>query len=138
MNEAQKNAIREADNYLKAAGLMAYSEMQTAPRGVTIITSQAIDKIVYEHTKLNPNQADDQDLLAGIRKAILALTASPPALAGMSDAEIVGAIIESGGSALEGLPSNWDAGDIAVSPAQLVSGVRAITAQGAQGGEAAK
>ena len=81
MNEAQKNAIREADNYLRAAGLTTYSEMQTTPRGVTIITSRAIDKIVYEHTKLNPNQADYQDLLAGIRKAILALTTSQPAQA---------------------------------------------------------
>lgn len=87
MNEAQRNAIREADNYLKAAGLTTYSEMQTPPRGVTIITSRAIDKIVYEHTKLNPNQADDQDLLAGIRKAILALTTSHPAPE-VSDAEI--------------------------------------------------
>lgn len=28
MSEAQKNAIREADNYLKAAGLKTYSELQ--------------------------------------------------------------------------------------------------------------
>lgn len=28
MNEAQKNAIREADNYLKAAGLVTYSELK--------------------------------------------------------------------------------------------------------------
>lgn len=29
MNEAQKNAIREADNYLKAAGLTPYSELRS-------------------------------------------------------------------------------------------------------------
>lgn len=31
MNEAQKDAIREADNYLKAAGLPTYSELFARP-----------------------------------------------------------------------------------------------------------
>lgn len=37
-----------------------------------------IDRIVYEHTKLNPNQADDQTLLAGIRSAVSAILALRP------------------------------------------------------------
>lgn len=40
MNDVQKNAIREANNYLKAAGLTAYSELTKAAQ-------QAIES--YDH-----------------------------------------------------------------------------------------
>lgn len=37
-----------------------------------------IERIVYEHTKLNPNQADDVELLTYIRKAVRAILALRP------------------------------------------------------------
>lgn len=51
-----------------------------------------IDRIVYEHTKLNPNQADDQTLLAGIRSAVSAILALRPQAVPMNQDEVIAAI----------------------------------------------
>lgn len=59
MNEAQKNAISEADNYLKAAGLPTYSSLTTSqpapavPDGFALVpvepTKEMIDRACADH-----------------------------------------------------------------------------------------
>lgn len=41
-----------------------------APAPEVGLTDSSIDRIVYEHTKLNPNQGADRALLTGIRHAV--------------------------------------------------------------------
>lgn len=49
------------------------------------LRSAEIDRIVYERTKLNPNQADDVELLTYIRKAVRAILALRPQAVPMTD-----------------------------------------------------
>ena len=54
---------------------MTLATLQAQPAEVSDAT---INRLVYEHTKLNPNQADDLDLLLGFRKAVRAILALRP------------------------------------------------------------
>ena len=53
MNEAQKNAIREADNYLKAAGLPTYSDTLTSRKDAQNQLYDARDRFEKEKIQLH-------------------------------------------------------------------------------------
>lgn len=52
MNEAQKNAIREADNYLKAAGLPTYSDTLASRKDAQNQLYDARDRFEKEKIQL--------------------------------------------------------------------------------------
>ena len=49
------------------------------------VSDEEINRIVYEHTKLNPNQADDVELLTYIRNAVRAILALRPQAVPMTE-----------------------------------------------------
>lgn len=78
------NAATDALDVELVAELLAERDamVQAQPAAVSDAT---INRVVYEHTKLNPNQADDLDLLLGIRKAVRAILALRPQAVPMTE-----------------------------------------------------
>lgn len=58
---------------------MTYDHATLQAQPAAAVSDATINRVVYEHTKLNPNQADDRDLLLGFRKAVRALLTQRPA-----------------------------------------------------------
>lgn len=76
MNDTQLNAIREADNYLRAAGLPTYSEATAAER-----------EACAKHCEDTASESGEGKSLAASLRSGQHLT-QQPAAAGVSDAEI--------------------------------------------------
>ena len=73
----------------------ALATLQAQPAEVSDAT---INRLVYEHTKLNPNQAADLDLLLGFRKAVRAILALRPRAVPMTDERLAEVLTTAYGS----------------------------------------
>jgi hypothetical protein len=57
----------------KVWGLQIGTKLYTAPQPRRSLDDKQLEVVIYEHTKLNPNQADDRELIGYIINAIRAI-----------------------------------------------------------------